>query len=224
VDSGEVTTLRIIHVIRQHDPEESSLGRLWICNKSVGWSKNRWGNSKMPTAQSKLFIIFVFCMLSIVSGTLLAQEKPNRKSSSIEFGAAKLYLGMSIDEVVSLLKRDGLELRFIDKLSDDIMRCHIAGPGCKSLGSVDFTAGKAVMISKEWDISNQPPQTLFYLLQQFTREGRTSCTIRTQSRDDATALRQHAYVTCGEKWIHIYFFRPRDESIVVAGVSEELGR
>jgi len=167
----------------------------------------------------KRTVTLMLCSLAI--STQAQQSKPD----FIEFQGAKLHLGMTVAQVTALLASNQLALSVTETPEKGVITSIIVGKldTSKAVGAVKFRGDKLVGVRKTWDIYIDPPRTLFYLLQQFTNEGRSRCIIDSWSKDTVTSQLQTAFITCGAKAIKIYWFDHHETKMTVAGLDEVLG-
>jgi hypothetical protein len=163
-------------------------------------------------------------LATVLAFSAHAQQKAV-SPDSIEFEGIRLHLGMTVEQVRTLLAKDGgLKLTTTPREDGAILGVLERKRDDKALGSVGFRDDKAFSIKKVWDIYENPPRVLFYLLQQFSDEGRTHCSLEAVNKDDATAQFQQARIICGTKTILVYWFEMHEKKgTTAAGVSEVLG-
>jgi hypothetical protein len=151
-----------------------------------------------------------------VTGTMIARSK----ADSIEFGRAKLSLGLTMVEVVKALAADDdLQLEHAEKVGKGLSLIKMKGT---PIGMLQFRNGKLGFISKEWDFAVNPPRTLYFLLDHLKKEGRSMCFIDSAFTEDAKVSLREAYIACGLKKIRISFMEA-DGKEVMADVTEQLG-
>jgi hypothetical protein len=142
-----------------------------------------------------------FIGLSILAISSLGMTQ--RKSSpvdeqSITIHGAKLYLGMSKNEVADKLAN-------VPELEIQSPKLWMIGTRTQSWpDSIEFKDDKVVFASRSWRENGlDPVQALFGVASSMNHEGLTDCTLSTNTLSHPDDITQRIFITCGNKTIAV---------------------
>lgn len=151
--------------------------------------------------------ILTYLTFGLVLGTQVGRvttsQRPSAPSAeSIDVGGIELRLGMSKAEVLSRIADKGYASGTGDGVNLPILEGHGKGQASSLLGLVSFENNRLTFINRVWtpDNDNGPAiaRGLYGVFSDAQRQGRTVCTMSTDSRQSPSADIKEVSFTCGQ--------------------------